>query len=100
MAVEHPPPTVATVKLLYAHAFACAYPGCGRPLYREDEATGTWTLNSRICHIHARREGGPRWDAHQSPEDNRTEHNLMLMCLEHASAIDDSRTTGSYPPTL
>jgi hypothetical protein len=100
MAVEHPLPTTGTVKLLYAHAFACAYPGCDRPLYREDEAAGAWTLNSRICHIHARRERGPRWDPQQSAEDNRAEQNLLLLCLEHASAIDDQRTIAPYPAAL
>ena len=100
MAIEHPPPTTATVKLLYAHAFACCYPGCGQPLYREDEAAGTWALNSRICHISARREGGPRWDAGQSANDNRSEHNLLLMCLEHASAIDDPKALEAYPAPL
>jgi hypothetical protein len=59
MPIEHPPPTPATVKYLYAHASRCAYQGCSRPLYRVDEQTGARTLNSRICHINARREGGP-----------------------------------------
>lgn len=100
MAIEHPPPTTATVKLLYAHAFGCARPGCNVPLYREDQESDAWTLNSRICHINARSEGGPRWDPSQSPEDNRAESNLLLMCLEHASAIDDRKALAAYPAKL
>lgn len=96
MTTEHPSPTNATAKKLYAQAFSCAYPGCARPLYREDEATGEWVLNSQICHIAARREGGPRWDSNQSPEENRSERNLLLMCLEHASAIDNPNTVPDY----
>lgn len=97
MVVEHPAPTEATVKYLYAHAFGCAYEGCSRPLYRVDEQTGVRTLNSRVCHINARREGGPRWNPNQSPEENRSEQNLVLMCVEHASTIDDAATLSAYP---
>ena len=60
-----------------------------RPLYRVDDNTGARTLNSRICHINARREGGPRFDVTQTEEQNRAEANLVLMCLEHASVIDE-----------
>ena len=98
--MEHPPPTAATAKLLYARAFACAHPNCPEPLYREDKASGAWTLNSRICHINARREGGPRWDSQQSSEDNRSEDNLVIMCLKHASAIDDPKALSAYPAAL
>lgn len=99
MTTEHPSPTNATAKKLYAQAFSCAYPGCARPLYREDEATGEWVLNSQICHIAARRGGGPRWDSNQSSDENRSESNLLLMCLDHASAIDNPNTVHKYPVT-
>ncbi len=98
MAIEHPAPTEATVKFLYAHAFGCAFEGCRRPLYRVDDETGMRTLNSRVCHIHARREGGPRWDINQSAEDNRSSDNLVLMCVEHAAAIDIPETLSAYTP--
>lgn len=98
--IEHRVPTDATVKLLYAHAIACAYPDCPEPLYREDELAGTWTLNSRVCHICARREGGPRWESSQSEGDNRSEGNLVLMCLKHASWIDEPGSLETYPTTL
>lgn len=94
---EHPHPTTSTVKQLYANAFRCAFPGCKEPLYREDKASGTWLLNSRICHINARSEGGPRWDSSQAADDNRSEGNLVLMCLPHATQIDDRRTLDAYP---
>lgn len=97
MSIEHPPPTESTIKYLYAHAFRCAYEGCSRPLYRVDEQTGARTLNSRVCHINARREGGPRWSPDQSAEENRSEQNLVLMCVEHASTIDDAATLSAYP---
>lgn len=98
MAIEHPSPTEATIKSLYAHAFGCAFEGCRRPLYRVDDESGVRTLNSRVCHIHARREGGPRWDPNQSAELNRSEENLVLMCVEHATVIDDTKMLSIYPP--
>jgi hypothetical protein len=98
--IEHPSPTAATAKLLYAHAFRCARPGCPELLYREDELSGTWTLNSRICHISARSEGGPRWDPEQKAQDNRADGNLLLMCSAHASAIDDPKAVSAYPTPL
>lgn len=99
MPIEHSHPTNATVKYLYAHAFRCAYGGCARPLYRVDEQTGVRTLNSRVCHICARREGGPRWDPQQSSDQNRSEANLVLMCVEHASAIDEPSMISAYTIT-
>jgi hypothetical protein len=97
MPIEHPIPTEATVKYLYAHAYRCAYGDCRRPLYRVDEQTGARILNSRVCHINARREGGPRWDPNQTTEENRFEQNLVLMCTEHASTIDEPASLSVYP---
>ncbi|GAB2863251.1 hypothetical protein [Nocardioides pacificus] len=54
-----------------------------------NDATGDLTLNSTVAHIHARRENGPRWNASMSEEDNRSESNLILLCLEHSSEVDD-----------
>jgi hypothetical protein len=100
MPIEHPEPTTTTVKFLYAHAFRCAYEGCKRPLYKVDEQTGDRVLNSRVCQINARREGGPRWDPDQTTEENRSKQNLVLMCIEHAAAIDESATLSGYPAVL
>jgi len=100
MLIEHPAPSPATAKLLYGTAYRCAYKNCSRPLCRVDEQTGERTLNSRICHIYARRQNGPRWSDNQSTDDNRSEKNLLLMCLEHASAIDDPALENAYPPEL
>lgn len=98
MAIEHPTPTESTVKSLYAQAFGCAFEGCRRPLYLINDETGIRTLNSRICHIHARRENGPRWDSNQSDEHNRSFDNLVLMCPEHAALIDDPGMLSAYTP--
>lgn len=84
-------------KSLYARALRCAHSECTEPLYYEDEKSGNWTLNSRICHINARSENGPRWKPDQTSDENRHEANLLLLCTRHASAIDDPRNVPNYP---
>ena len=86
--IVHPKPSPTVVKQLYGTAWRCGFDGCLRPLYRVTE-TGQQVLNSTIAHIHARSQGGPRWDKDMSAEDNRAPENLMPMCLEHSREIDD-----------
>lgn len=93
--LRHAPPTESTVKELYATALTCGIPDCEEPLYRENPATGQRLLNSRIAHIHARSEGGPRWHRGMSREDNRGFGNLILLCERHAFEID--ATPDDYP---
>lgn len=90
MGIVHGEPTPATAKRLYGTAFICAYPDCRQPLYRLSEDGRIQTLNSRICHIAAKSEGGPRWDPEMSENENRSAENLLLMCLPHASEIDEA----------
>ena len=85
----HPEPTEATVKQLYATALTCGRPCCMQALYRVSE-TGARVLNSRVAHIHARRENGPRWNPAMTGEENRGYDNLIVLCLEDASEIDDT----------
>ncbi|WP_155945494.1 hypothetical protein [Micromonospora sp. CNB394] len=96
--VEHRPPTPATIKQLYGTAFRCGEPSCTKPLYRLNNETGEWILNSRVAHIHARSEGGPRWDPQMSEESNRSPDNLIPLCEEHAFEID--ATPEHFPAEL
>jgi hypothetical protein len=86
---EHPRPTLATIRELYAHAFACAHPDCVEWLYQQESGSATPVLNSRVAHIHARRPNGPRWLPGMSPEDNRSAANLLLLCIPHSYEIDE-----------
>lgn len=97
---EHPSPTISTVKELYANALTCGFPGCGRPLFTAGRDGGKRSLNSRIAHICARREGGPRWDPSMSSDENRSAGNLILLCIEHATVIDLIENVASYPVDL
>lgn len=73
-------------------------PDCGRPLFKLADETGDTILNSRVAHICARSEGGPRWDSEMSEADNRDAANLIPMCIEHASEIDE--TPARFPVEL
>lgn len=86
--IEHREPTPGTVRELYGTAFGCGKPDCGAALYAVDDSTGRRVLNSRVAHIHARREGGPRWNPEMSEADNRDASNLLLLCLLHAWEVD------------
>jgi hypothetical protein len=96
--IVHPLPSSTTVKQLYGTAFRCAKPDCSKPLYRMNNETGETILNSRVAHIHARRQGGPRWKDGMPSEENRSADNLLLLCEEHAFEIDG--TSEHYPPEL
>lgn len=98
--IEHKEPTAATAKLLYGTAFICAFPECSQPLFRLDADGSTRHLNSQICHIAARREGGPRWDPDMNEGENRSAENLVLMCLPHAMEIDEPSWPDKYPTHL
>lgn len=87
--IEHARPTDATVRQLYGTAVCCAKPRCRAPLYRVNEQSGEQVLNSHVAHIHARSEGGPRWDPLMSEDDNRAPANLLLLCMHHAWEIDN-----------
>ncbi|WP_306358335.1 MULTISPECIES: hypothetical protein [unclassified Nocardia] len=86
--IEHRYPTDSTIKQLYGTAYRCGEPTCTKPLYRTNPDTGAYILNSRVAHIHARSEGGPRWDPLMSEADNRAPENLILLCEAHAWEID------------
>jgi hypothetical protein len=52
----------STIKQLYGTATICAYPVCPEPLLRWINGVETPVLNSRIAHIAAASERGPRCD--------------------------------------
>jgi hypothetical protein len=96
--IEHRVPTPGTVRKLYGTAFACAKPECSAELYAVNADTGQHVLNSHVAHIHARSEGGPRWDADMSEADNRDVGNLVLLCFSHAWEID--QVPDEYPAEM
>jgi hypothetical protein len=77
-------PTSRTVKRLFALSQnRCAFPKCQVPIVEE-----SGTVTGQICHIKARRQGGPRYDALQSDEERHSFENLILLCAVHSKIVD------------
>jgi hypothetical protein len=77
-------PSKSTLKRLFAlSGNRCAFPRCPAAL-----AQGT-TLIGEICHIKGRQPGSARYDASQSDEQRNSYANLLLLCPNHHTVIDD-----------
>lgn len=77
-------PTRTTVKKLFALSRnRCGFPGCALPIVED-----SGTVTGIICHIRARKRGGPRFDAKQSDDQRHAFENLVLMCARHSKVID------------
>ena len=100
VAMEHKTPTPSTVKGLYGSSRFCAFPGCSEPHFVVDPNTNKKIANTEVCHICARREGGPRWDRDQTEEENRSDGNLILLCRKHHAFVDDPANVDHYTPEM
>ena len=90
-------PKESTISLLYGQAYKCAFPGCDKPLIKVVDDVRI--RNSVVAHIHAKSQGGPRW-IEMPPEENRGFDNLILLCDEHHSEIDNKALEKKYPAEL
>lgn len=65
----------------------CQYPGCNRPLYRDDLTQAEFN-SSYVAHIIADKPDGPRGDAILSDQLKSDISNLMILCDTHHRLID------------
>jgi hypothetical protein len=73
-----------TVKRLFAvWGNRCAFPNC------RTEIVKGGTILGEVCHIKSAKPAGPRCDTQQSPEDRHSYANLILLCANHHTVIDD-----------
>jgi len=70
----------------------CASPGCLKQLIGEDGKT----IISKICHIEAAESGGPRYNLEMTNDERRSYDNLILLCDEHHSIIDNKENEIKY----
>jgi hypothetical protein len=83
-------PSLTTIKRLFVLSNnRCAFPRCISPII-----SGTGTILGKICHIHAKKRGGPRYVAKQSDEYRNSFENLILLCGTHHDTID--KEPGTY----
>lgn len=74
----------------------CAAPDCERSLIARDNNT----IVSKICHIEAASSEGPRFNAAMTDDDRRHYSNLILLCDECHSIIDNKENEERYPVEL
>lgn len=77
-------PSQSTIKRLFAHSGnRCAFPRCTATLIEGD------TIIGEICHIKGSKPSAPRYDAQQTPAERHGYDNLILLCGNHHTVIDD-----------
>ncbi len=77
------PVSLTVVKRLFAKSGnQCAMPWCKAPL-----VVGELNI-AEICHIRARRKGGPRYDSSLTPAEKDDFKNLLLLCPTHHTEAD------------
>lgn len=89
--------TQPTIKRLHTlSGNQCAQPECNRQLIARDDIT----IVSKICHIEAASPQGPRWNPSMNDENRRHFNNLILLCDECHSIIDNKANESEYPVEL
>jgi hypothetical protein len=80
------PPTPSTVKTLFGlSGNTCAYRGCEEYL-----TNPAWlSVKARVAHIRGERPGSARYDPGMSDEERRAFDNLILLCPNSHTLIDD-----------
>jgi hypothetical protein len=91
---QYKPATVRRLDLLSGNQ--CAEPQCTRKLVARDGVT----IVSKICHIEAAEKGGARYNPNMTDDERRHYNNLILLCDECHSIIDNKENEGKYPVEL
>ena len=84
--------TLPTIKLLFATARTCAYPGCQVPLVFEDADRGIRSVAVQIAHIRSPKPSGPRHDPGYPDDRLNSEDNLLLLCNTHHQPVDGNES--------
>jgi len=80
-----------TIKKLFGLSMnVCSYcfngePACEEPLIDPEGHS----VMARICHIEARSPGGPRYNVEMNDDERWAFENLILMCPNHHTMVDD-----------
>lgn len=89
--------TQTTLKRLFLLSCnQCAAPGCNRSLEARDEKT----IIAKICHIEAASSDGPRYNPDMTDDERRGFDNLILLCDECHSIIDNKANETKYTVIL
>ena len=80
--------TLPVIKLLFATARTCAYPGCATPLIFADDDRGVREVAVQIAHIRSPKADGPRYDPDFPSDQLNSDGNLLLLCGVHHHPVD------------
>ena len=87
---QYKPSTIRRLDTLSANQ--CAEPNCNRMLVAEDGVS----IVSKICHIEAASINGPRYNPNTTDDQRRSFDNLILLCDEHHTIIDNNENQSIY----
>lgn len=87
---QYKPSTVRRLDTLSGNQ--CAAPDCTRSLIAKDGET----IISKICHIEAANKNGPRFNPKMTDDERRHFNNLILLCDECHSIIDNMENEAKY----
>lgn len=89
--------TKTTLKRLFMFSgIECAAPDCTNLLIARDEIS----IVSKICHIEAASKGGARYNPDMNDDDRRAYENLILLCDECHTIIDNKENEAKYSRNL
>ncbi len=80
--------TLPVIKLLFATARTCAYPGCATPLVVADTDRDVREVAVQIAHIRSPKPDGPRYDPAFPAAQLNSDPNLLLLCGVHHHPVD------------
>lgn len=95
--------STATIKQLYSLSMnECAEPTCERRLVEIDPRTERAVNYGEIAHIHGRQPNAERYDAAIAADPATVDgfDNLLLLCGQHHTQIDQTGAAKHYTPTL
>ncbi len=88
-------PGITDLKKLFARSGnRCAFPKCKAPIIHQD------TLLGQVAHIKGLNLGSARHDISQTPEERNAYPNLILLCPNHHTTIDDDEVSYSVERLL
>ena len=91
---QYKPSTIRRLDILSGNE--CSAPDCTNKLIARDGQT----IVSKICHIEAASINGPRFNSDMTDDERRHFDNLILLCDECHSIIDNPENESDYPVEL
>ena len=89
-------PSQKDLRVLYQRSGnRCAFPGCQKELVYPESSLDDHVVLSEVAHIVSPKLGGPRGDCPLPLEERDKYDNLILLCEEHHTIVDNQVYT--YP---